>query len=391
MPARKVNGSWYVDVWVDVPGKGRKRLRKKSPIQTKKGAQQYEQELVESALSSGDEEQREAITFRQLAVEFMERHVRVQCKYATFVSYESALVQHLIPFFGSASVEEVSGRDIAMFQAKLLKDGKAPGTVRNIMTVLSSALHVAKEWEYLEAVPAFRMPKKVPTRFRFLTAEECERVEAAATKYWRPMIRFARKTGLRIGEITACDWEQINFESATVNVDRSIWRKKLGTPKGGSSRLVDLSSDTVAVLREVWERQGRPRRGLVFPSRVGGHRQETKCDKGLRRAARHAEMEPFGWHVLRHTFASHLVMAGVPLPVVQALLGHTDIRLTMRYAHLSPGQTAKAVQMLDLAGPSGAHAERAAGCEAGANIAQARSASDLAGHYLGIGDPEEGR
>src|SRR5688572_836043 len=102
MPARKVNGKWYVDLWVDVPGQGRERLRKKSPVQTKKGAEQYERDLVESVLSSGEEqvEPKPEVTFEALAPEFLERHIRVQCKFSTFVTYESALVQHLIPCFG---------------------------------------------------------------------------------------------------------------------------------------------------------------------------------------------------------------------------------------------------------------------------------------------------
>jgi hypothetical protein len=76
-------------------------------------------------------------------------------------------------------------------------------------------------------------------------------------------------------------------------------------------------------------------------------------------------LEPFVWHVLRHSFASQLVMAGVPIPAVQKLLGHTDIRLTMRYAHLSPGQTANAVEHLDRLDRD--------------------SDRDGLGHYLGIG------
>jgi site-specific recombinase XerD len=84
--------------------------------------------------------------------------------------------------------------------------------------------------------------------------------------------------------------------------------------------------------------------GLVFPSRRGTRRREHKCDVGLRRCAERAGLKPLGWHVLRHTYASHLVMAGVPLPVVQQLLGHTDIRLTLRDAHLSPGQRSESAQ-----------------------------------------------
>src|SRR5262245_10797535 len=109
MVARKVNGIWYVDAWIDIPGNGRERLRKRSPIQTKRGAERYEAELVEHALFlSSDEPEREERRFDEFAVEFLERHVRVQCKWSTLVTYESALREHLVPFFGSQTLSSIN-------------------------------------------------------------------------------------------------------------------------------------------------------------------------------------------------------------------------------------------------------------------------------------------
>ena len=77
-------------------------------------------------------------------------------------------------------------------------------------------------------------------------------------------------------------------------------------------------------------------------------RRREKAHWGLKRIAKRAQLEPFGWHVLRHTFASHLVMTGVPLKAVQELLGHSTIEMTMRYAHLSPDVTREAVARLGM-------------------------------------------
>ncbi len=345
MPARKLaDGTWIVDCWIEIPGKGRERIRKKSPIQTKKGALLFEAELLESALSKSDPEPepRAEVTFQEYAKQFLEQHVRVHHKYSTLVSYESALSQHLVPFFKASPITSITERDIATLQSRLLDGTRTAKTVRNIVAVLGAALRVAEEWKLIDRMPTIRYPKAEESTFRFLTLQDCRRLEEGTTSYWLPMLILARKAGLRLGELCALESEQLDLENARVRVDRAVWRGKVGSPKYGKTRVVDLSPATVAILRPLVGG------GLVFPSTEGRMRLERKCDTGLRRCARRAGIEPFGWHVLRHTYASHLAMAGVPIPVIAELMGHGDIRVTMRYAHLSPAAKRDAVSKLDV-------------------------------------------
>ena len=81
---------------------------------------------------------------------------------------------------------------------------------------------------------------------------------------------------------------------------------------------------------------------------------ENECKHPLWRTCRRAGLRIIGWHSLRHTFASHLVMRGAPLKAVQELLGHADIRMTMRYSHLSPSVRRDAVALLDTSTSSAA-------------------------------------
>ena len=92
--------------------------------------------------------------------------------------------------------------------------------------------------------------------------------------------------------------------------------------------------------------------GLLWPGEGGRNLKRGEAKWPLYRACMRAGLRRVGWHVLRHTFASHLVMRGVPLKAVQELLGHEDIATTMRYAHLAPGVTRDAVLLLDAPAPA---------------------------------------
>jgi site-specific recombinase XerD len=84
----------------------------------------------------------------------------------------------------------------------------------------------------------------------------------------------------------------------------------------------------------------------LFPG-PSGHLDPKVCARGLRRACEAAGLRAVGWHVLRHTFASHLVMRGVAIKAVQELMGHSTIEMTLRYSHLSPEVSRDAVALLD--------------------------------------------
>lgn len=89
---------------------------------------------------------------------------------------------------------------------------------------------------------------------------------------------------------------------------------------------------------------------LVFCDDMGGFLKINKLHRVMEATCKRAGLRHLGWHVLRHTFASHLAMRNVPLKAVQELLGHASIQMTMRYAHLSPNVSRSAVDLLDLPG-----------------------------------------
>ena len=87
--------------------------------------------------------------------------------------------------------------------------------------------------------------------------------------------------------------------------------------------------------------------GFVFLDANGKHFDQHRLNRRLTNLCQKAGLRHIGWHTLRHTFASHLVMRGAPVPAVQKLLGHSAIEMTMRYAHLSPSTMRTAIDLLN--------------------------------------------
>ncbi|HXX30923.1 MAG TPA: site-specific integrase [Myxococcaceae bacterium] len=127
-------------------------------------------------------------------------------------------------------------------------------------------------------------------------------------------------------------------------VRRSVWQGVESTPKGGRPREIPLSDQALEALGS------HPHRGRYVFARLDGERRDRHgCTRALYTIAERAGQEiPFGRHVLRHTFASHLVMRGVPLKAVQELMGHATMEMTLRYAHLALDVRRDAVRLLDL-------------------------------------------
>jgi integrase len=257
----------------------------------------------------------------------------------------SILDVHLIPAFGKRRLDEIGMREVERYKSRKLKDGLAPKTVNNHLTVLRRLLSLAAEWEFIEAVPTVKWLKAPKPDFDFLEFVEADRLVNAADSEWRVMILTAIRTGLRQGELLALRWQDLDLVAGRLMVRRSKWRGFVGTPKSGRVREVPLSDQLLVALKGHRHLKGE----LVFCGPKGEMLRKEQCKCPLRRACRKAGLREVGWHVLRHTFASHLVMRGAPLKAVQELLGHSTIEMTMRYAHVSPDVRRDAVRLLDRA------------------------------------------
>jgi len=339
------------------------RVRKRSPVQTKRGAEEFERQLREERLNPSQPDQRKEVpTLEAFSREFLETYCVNNNKPSEIKTKRLTFRIHLLPMFGRKRLDAIGARDIERYKAQKLKAGLSPKTVNNQLSILRKCLDVACDWRIIEHVPRVKWLRVPPPEVGFLDFEEAERLLATAREtegQYFVMILVALRTGLRQGELLALQWGDLDLVVGRLVVRRSMWRGTEGTPKSGRSRELPLSDATVAVLKGHRHLRGP----YVFCHDDGGALDENDCRRPLYRSCHRAgiarrvprsanknigDCPPgIGWHALRHTFASHLVMRGVPLKAVQELLGHSTIEMTMRYAHLSPDVRKDAVSRLD--------------------------------------------
>lgn len=170
---------------------------------------------------------------------------------------------------------------------------------------------------------------------------------AAAEPEWCVALLLTLKAGLRLGETLALRSADVDLRARHITVRTNVWRGNEGTPKGGSVRNVPIPPSLADALRHHRHLRGPYVLCKENGTRLTEGRLKWPLERALRRAGISRDEGRIGWHDLRHTYGSHLAMRGVPLKVVQELMGHTTIEMTMRYAHLSSESREAAVQVLD--------------------------------------------
>ena len=293
------------------------------------------------------EEEKHSKHFSEFADEFMREFAEVNNAPSTVYSKRVILKTYLKPYFGKMNLDEIGADDIDKFVAQHKRTGARANTIRNYLRVLRRILSLAVEYGVLARVPKVRKVQDDEDDkgdFKFLTFEQAERLLAGARPEpeWWTMILVALKTGMRQGEILALRWEHVDLDRGVIHVRRSVWEGTEKRPKSKKPRDIPISAVRDALL------QHRHQRGpYVFCDGEGKQFTKQECRRPLARALARAGLPHFGWHSFRHTFASHLVMKGVPLPAIQQFLGHSVITVTMRYAKVAAEVKTDAIALLD--------------------------------------------
>lgn len=300
-------------------------------------------------------------TLTEFKPRFLE-HSEAKNKSSSVESKKQILKTHIEPVLGNRVLRTIDYSTIEDFKHGLLSGAKplSAKTVNNVLTVLHRLLVVAKKRKEVDEVPEFEwLPVEKP-EFDFFTFDEAPRLVEGAVDDWATMILLALRTGMRQGELLGLQWGDVDLIAGKLQVKRALVRGKVTTPKNGKSRDIPLSDEAVRALKSHRHLRG----DWVFCTMDGRPLKKSECKWPLWSACKRAGLRRIGWHVLRHTFASHLAMRGVPLLTIKELLGHATIQMTMRYAHLAPEVARDAVRLLDFSGqpvadgPRRAHTER---------------------------------
>jgi len=301
-------------------------------------------------LVAQQEEQRPIPTFKDFTEEWFQAYVMPNNKPSEHDNKRITLDKHLLPFFGHLTIDNIDTYSIEQFKAQQCRKDYAPATVNLHLACLRKCLQCAMEWGLIETNPA-RAVKKVKNdaqKWTFLDFDEVEAFLAAASDKWRPVFLTIMETGLRRGEVLALRWRDIDWSNRLVNVRHTLYKGELDTPKTKASiRSIPMTDRVYAVLAALRRQPGALEAEHVFASEVGAALNAGNLRRGLEATWKRAKMRKIRPHDLRHTFASHLAMAGVPIRTIQQLMGHESLDMTLKYAHLTEGHQREAMDKLE--------------------------------------------
>ncbi|GHV40559.1 recombinase [Synergistales bacterium] len=217
---------------------------------------------------------------------------------------------------------------------------KAASLNREI-TALKSLLNWAERREIINANPLARLEPlredDSDRKIRYLSGDERDRLHRSlvfAPEYLRVMVFVSLNTGIRRGSLFALEWRDVDFDNGVLTVRPAADKSE----KGYHVPINQAAADALVS----WRKDNTD--GLVFPSATGTEMDNVRNSWAT--LLKTAEIENFRWHDMRHDFASQLVMKGVDLNTVRELLGHADMKMTLRYAHLAPQVKKAAVDLI---------------------------------------------
>lgn len=272
----------------------------------------------------------------------------------TYMTQRTRVYNHLIPHLGQVELRSLTAMQVQKLMADLGERGLAPGTIRNVYDILHTAIDNAVKWKLVpeNVCNQVTLPKRQKRKKQLLAKEQIIKlIEVANTHKMEAFIKLALMTGLRHGEMLALRWSDIDFETHILSVVHNLARVYTlgytfieGEPKteDGTRKIIlpQFVVDALKAHREYQQAQRKMQedvggkwvdKDLVFCTRTGGYVDATANLKRFHRVLKEAGLpETMRVHDLRHNVATFLAnVLKYPPQFIQALLGHSDIAITL--------------------------------------------------------------
>jgi len=337
---RKRRGKWVLD-FRDAHG----RRHWETVTGTRQDADQILAQRLREVGRGEYEARRDQMTFGEVADAYTAGHIAVNIRQSTQRDYERNLRLYLLPAFGSIKVRVITPEMIEAYRNRLLEKGTGRRTINKCHTLLSAIFRYALRYRWITANPAAEVRKlraesadeeQLETSSILTPTEAQQMLEAAGDRY-RVLFLMAVSTGMRQGELLGLQWGDIDWTAKQVHVRRQYSSGRFGDLKTkNSKRKIGLGDELIHELKAWKLRCPKGDRDLVFPNGAGKPENHGNLlRRGFYPALRRAGLRQIRFHDLRHTFASFLIARNVHPKRIQALLGHSSIKITMdTYGHL---------------------------------------------------------
>ena len=347
--------------WVFITHNGKRTSRR---VGTRSAAKQVASK-IEAKLKLGGfsfEDEKAIPVFKDYADSWINTTVPANCKPSSTKDYGDILRLHVLPTFGELKVTDITRGDIKNFLFSKINEGKAKSTVNHYRAVISGVLNEAVDAGVIPANPTHRLGRIGKKEIANSDIEPLERDELKKlldtvqadrelSEHYPLFLLFGR-TGVRLGEGFGLKWDDIDFDGRFIKVERTYSKGRLGTPKNGKSRTVDMSwqlRDTLFALKE--SRVVIPideDSDWIFTNSKGGL---IDVDNWRRRvfnkALKKAGVRRIRIHDLRHTYATLRLSKGDNILDVANQLGDDVTTVLKVYAHWLPGKKKDEVDALD--------------------------------------------
>jgi integrase len=353
--------------WVFVTHNGQRTSRK---VGSKKAAETVAGK-IEAKLKLGEfsfEEKKKIPTFKEYSKKWIDGYVKINLRESTFDEYESVLRNHVLPVFKNKKIDSVNRGDIRDFLLSKYSDGLSQKRVMLIKDVISGVLNYALDEELIKTNPTSGITKRLfpkngtkkntVSKDDVFTKEELDLfLDTCETDFpeYYPFFLMAARTGMRLGELLALRWGDVDLENGFIWVRRSYRRGRFTRPKNGKVRKVEMSDQLIGVLKA--QLKGRFKEVSEFVHQNNGNIMEQNYIRRVYfRILKKAKVRKVKLHGLRHAFCTHLLSAGVSPYYVSQQARHSSISITCDvYGSWITTDENRHVNLLDSQHPNAPH------------------------------------